>query len=351
AHEHDLLLMGPDCGTAIINGVGLCFANDVTQGSIGIVGASGTGSQELSVQIDALGAGISQLIGVGGRDLSERIGGRMMLDGMAMLAEDPETEVIVLLSKQPHESVANTVLERAGQLGKPVVVCFIGADKPNNLPDNVTFVDNTFAAAATAVKSVCPQANPRPAVYELDYQKIKDGFSSTQTAIRGLFCGGTVCDEVFHVIKKADNNTFSNNAKDCEHKFTFGDTQKGNCLIDLGADEYTQGRPHPMIDPTIRNGEILAVAQDPAAAVLLLDFELGFGSHEDPVGAALETVIQAQEDAAQAGRQLTVVAYVLGTDNDVQGKKEQVSKLTEAGVIVVESAIDLASVALEIVKE
>ena len=61
--------MGPDCGTAIINGVPLCFANVVRRGDIGIVGASGTGTQEVTVIIDKMGGGVSQVIGTGGRDL------------------------------------------------------------------------------------------------------------------------------------------------------------------------------------------------------------------------------------------------------------------------------------------
>ena len=101
ARDHDLMVMGPDCGTAIINGVPLGFANVVRRGPIGVVGASGTGTQEVTVRVHQLGSGISQALGTGGHDLSEAIGGISMLHGLAALDEDPATSVIILVSKPP----------------------------------------------------------------------------------------------------------------------------------------------------------------------------------------------------------------------------------------------------------
>lgn len=340
-HDAGLLVMGPDCGTAIINGVGLCFANVVADGPVGIVGASGTGSQELSVQIDALGSGVSQLIGTGGRDLSEAVGGIMMLDGLRMLAEDPATTVIALLSKPPAASVAERVLSAAGEVGKPVVVCFIGADAPTNLPENVTFVANTLDAARAAVEFATGSAPAQPAPVELP----KLTFAEGQTDIRGLFCGGTVCDEVFQAIAIAEpERTRSNVAKRAEQQIE-GET-KGNLLIDFGADEYTQGRPHPMIDPTLRSAEIVRHAADPATAVLLIDVELGYGSNPDPAGAAAPAIAEAFATARAEGRELAIIAYVLGTDRDPQDKAAQTATLTQLGVTVVDSAIGLADAAL-----
>src|SRR5690606_14776291 len=88
AVKKDLLMMGPDCGTAIINGVGLCFANKIKRGPIGLVAASGTGLQEVTVLIDQFGGGISQAIGVGGRDLSKDVMGRMTLHAINALNAD-----------------------------------------------------------------------------------------------------------------------------------------------------------------------------------------------------------------------------------------------------------------------
>ncbi|MBV7363123.1 acyl-CoA synthetase FdrA [Actinomycetaceae bacterium TAE3-ERU4] len=348
AHENDLLVMGPDCGTAIINGVGLCFANEVKSGPIGVVGASGTGSQEVSVQIDALGSGISQLIGVGGRDLSEKIGGIMMLDGLAMLDADPDTSVIILLSKPPAPSIAERVLEEAGKTETPVVVCFIGAESPANLPENITFVSNTRDAAVAAVAAATGTKPETGVDYKLDTTAIKSGWGEKQHTIHGLFCGGTVCDEVFHALRHDLESVGSNVAKDPNLRPGAGDFK--HLLIDLGDDEYTQGRPHPMIDPTLRNNEILKVGENPEVALLLLDFELGYGSHPDPVGATIESITKARATAKEDGRELTVVAYVLGTDQDPQDKETQVAKLRENGVLVVDSAVDLATVALEIIR-
>lgn len=352
AHELGLLVMGPDCGTAIINGTGLAFANVVRPGPIGIVAASGTGSQELSVQIDALGSGISQLVGVGGRDLSEAVGGIMMLDSIEMLSGDPDTAVLVLLSKPPTPSVAKKVLEAAGGVGKPVVACFIGADAPKSLPANVTFVKNTRDAAVTAVRlatgaDIVIDREP----YDIDFQAIRAAAVPGQKYIRGLFCGGTVCDEVYHVLKQEyPDTTYSNLAKDPAFQVPKGHLPEGHLLIDLGADEYTRGRPHPMIDPTLRNAEIHKQAADPGTAVIVLDFELGFGSAADPVGAASSAITEARAIAESAGRPLEFVAYVLGTDNDPQNRSQQVAALRDLGVHPVSNVIDLATVSLQMIR-
>lgn len=350
AHEAGLLVMGPDCGTAIVNGTGLCFANAVSRGPVGVVGASGTGSQELSVQVDALGSGISQLIGTGGRDLSEDVGGIMMLDGLAMLDRDPQTRVVVLLSKPPAPSVAAKVLEAAGRVSKPVVVCFIGAEAPATLPSNVTFVPDTLAAAraavalATGVETVAVEASPAD-----ETPQARTEWVEGQADIRGLFCGGTVCDEVFHAIKAVHpDRTRSNVAKD--DRFRLNGAREGHLLVDLGADEYTQGRPHPMIDPTLRNAEIVKAAADPATAVLVIDVELGYGSHEDPAGAVAPALAEARLIAEEAGRPLELIAYVLGTDRDPQNKNAQVAVLQDLGVRVVDSAVELGAAALSTIR-
>lgn len=350
AHERGLLVMGPDCGTAVINGVGLCFANAVNRGPVGVVAASGTGSQELSVQVHALGSGISQLLGVGGRDLSEDVGGIMMLDALAMLGADPATKVVILLSKPPAASVAQRLIEAAGAVDKPVVVCFIGADAPAGLPDNVTFVGTSSEAALAAVRlATGNDALARPALDDVDVEAVRAAWTPGQTDIRGLFCGGTLCDEVFHAVRARHANTFSNAVSLEGHVLAEGEALHDHSFIDLGSDEYTQGRPHPMIDPTLRNAQILAQAADPRTAVLLLDVELGFGSHPDPAGAALPSIQEATRIAAAAGRPLEIVAYVLGTDADSQGKAAQEAKLRDAGVHLVPTANDLATLALRMI--
>ncbi|MGH3640171.1 MAG: acyl-CoA synthetase FdrA, partial [Mycobacterium sp.] len=319
----------------IINNVGLCFANTVRPGKIGIVAASGTGSQELSVRVDALGAGISQLIGVGGRDLSEDVGGVMMLDGLAMLDADPDTAVIIVLSKPPADRVAARVLAAAAAASTPVVVCFIGSgDRGDDADGRVTVVGNTRDAALAAVRlAVDDPSLTDTATYDFPYPDIQAAWGPGQRFIRGLFCGGTVCDEVFHVVRRVHQA---------------GD---GHTLIDLGADEFTQGRPHPMIDPTLRNSRIIEAAQDPATAVILLDFELGIGSHPAPVSAAAAAIERAKNVAAESGRALEIVAYVLGTDSDPQNKAAQFKILQDLGVRVVDSVIDLGEQALKLIPQ
>lgn len=367
AHKKELLVMGPDCGTAIINNVGLCFANAVNDGAVGIVAASGTGAQELSVQIDSLGGGISQLVGVGGRDLSEDIGGIMMIDALNMLAVDDQTKVIVLISKPPAESVANKVLKVAKDVDKPVIVCFISessnkrqTDKKqadNNQSDkssgNLHFTSNTLDAAKQAVKILGLTVDNKSKSYDFDYDDIHASFADSQKFIRGVFCGGTICDEVFYVIKAAVDNeaskVVSNVAKDPAQQLPIGAASHDHALLDMGSDEFTSGRPHPMIDPTARNARLIKEAQDPETAVILLDFVLGSGSNEDPVGAAAESIKQAYAEAKKSGRSLQIVAYVLGTDRDPQNKQKQIEQLKSLGVHVVDAVVDLGHVALTMI--
>lgn len=350
AHEKGLLVMGPDCGTAIINNVGLCFANAVNDGSVGVVAASGTGAQELSVQIDTLGGGISQLIGVGGRDLSEDIGGIMMIDGLNMFAQDDQTKVIVLVSKPPSDSVADKVFKVAKNIDKPIVVCFIGDDS-NESSGNLYFTNNTFEAAKTAVQAAGITVDTDIKSYDFDYDKIRSSFAKSQIFIRGVFCGGTICDEVFYVLKDATEHVMgkvvSNVAKEAKDQLAIGATSYDNALLDMGSDEFTNGRPHPMIDPTARNARLLKEAQDPETAVLLLDFVLGYGSNDDPVGAAADSIKQAYAEAKRDQRSLQIVAYVLGTDRDLQGKKSQINQLKNLGVHVVDSVVDMGNIALK----
>lgn len=347
AVQKDLLLMGPDCGTAIINGIGLCFANKVTQGDIGIIAASGTGSQEVSVQIDRLGGGVSQLIGVGGRDLSLEIGGTMMLHAMALLDKDPATNVIALISKPPAKAVEQKIIEEAKKLSKPVVIAFIGSSESLDTP-KLSIVSNTLLAAKKAVEISRQQNIDLPKV-EIDITPYTSKLANTQKHLRGLFAGGTVCDEVYYALKE-DIALTSNVAGPIETRNQFGEKLTGNDVIDFGADEYTQGRAHPMIDSTFRSQAIIDQAKDPSVAVIALDFELGFGANEDPVGSMLPSIIEAQKIAKKEQRSLIFVAYLLGTDLDSQNKKAQQIALENAGIIVTDSVVSLASTIKKVLK-
>jgi FdrA protein len=305
--EQGLLVMGPDCGTAILNGIGFGFANVVRRGRIGLVGASGTGLQEVTSLLHQAGEGISHAIGTGGRDLSAEVGGTTTLHALQLLRDDLATEVIVIVSKTPSPDVAQTVLRAAAATKKPVVACLLGASV--EALAGVEVAGNLYQAARLAGSSSATWPNVRPE--DLPRIRLVEG----QRHVRGLFCGGTLCGEAEAAVGATT-----------EHDF-----------VDLGDDQYTRGRAHPMIDPTLRNHAIVDAGRDPRVAVLLLDFILGLGSHPDPAGATLPAIRDAQANAAADGRQLAVLGHVVGTDRDPQGLLQQAAALRAAGVHVLGS--------------
>lgn len=339
AHEKGLLMMGPDCGTAIISNVGLCFANKVRKGNIGIVGASGTGSQEISVRVHDFGGGISQLIGTGGRDLSEQVGGIMMLDGMKALNEDEATRVIVLISKPPAKSVEQKVLAEIKYCKKPVVVCFIGGSEEAVVQAGGHFAKTTKEAALKAVVLAGAdesQMNKRALNLPL-IEEVRAKLSPEQKYIRGLFCGGTLCDEAMYLAMEKYEDVYSNIPKNPEFRLKDINVSQAHTFIDFGDDEFTNGKPHPMIDPSSRISRFLQEAKDPSVGVILMDFVIGFGSHEDPVGVMMPVITKAKEQAVKEGRHLEILGYVLGTDLDTPNITDQVSKLESAGVTIASS--------------
>ncbi len=327
AREAGLLLMGPDCGTAIINGVPLAFANKVPRGNIGLIGASGTGMQEISCLIAQGGGGISQAIGVGGRDLSEAVGGITTLMALDALDADPGTTHVVLVSKPPSPQVAARVVERIGASDKSFTVCFIGADELA-LPKNATLATTLKAAAESA----------------LGGREIGVGFDASggSQARRGggavgLFSGGTLSAEAQVVFREAGEPVASN--APIPGVPGLEQANAGHPMIDLGADEYTRGRPHPMIDPSVRDRALQDALADENVAVVLLDLVLGFGAHGDPAGHLAQ-----QLEGRPAGGPV-IVASVTGTEDDPQPRAAQVAKLEGAGVLVAPSNAQAAALA------
>ncbi|MDN3017032.1 acyl-CoA synthetase FdrA [Paenibacillus sp. BSR1-1] len=334
AHEKGLLMMGPDCGTAIIGNTALCFANAVRKGSIGIVGASGTGSQEVSVRIHEFGGGISQLIGTGGRDLKEEVGGIMMLDGIQALEDDEETKVIVLVSKPPASSVEEKVLAKIKLCKKPVVVWFVGGDEEKITAAGAHFAKMSKEAALKAVLLAGAdesKLNKRALNIPL-IEEVRTKLTAEQKYIRGLFSGGTLADEAMHAAMEKFDNVYSNIQRNPEFRLKDRFTSQEHTFIDFGDDEYTQGKPHPMIDPSTRLERFIQEAKDPSVGVIVMDFVLGYGAHEDPVGAFLPAMIEAKQQAEQEGRHLEIIGYVLGTELDPQDYEEQINKLLAADV-------------------
>ena len=343
AIQKNLLLMGPDCGTAIINGVGLAFANQIRKGSIGIVAASGTGLQEVTVLIDRFGGGITQAIGTGGRDLSEKVGGLMMLQGIDILNADPETKVITLISKPPASNVYEKILQKLKTVSKPVVIGFIDGKKPENSP---YYHASTLAEAAyLSLKAI--KLNP-PVFEQLTEQQKLDAAANKKEKklIRGLYCGGTLCSEGISIARKNLTGLYSNVSKKPEEHLDDVFHSKGHCFVDLGDDIFTNGRPHPMIEPTIRLERILQEANDPQVGVLLLDFELGYGSHDDPTG----THIEALQSFKAKRPDVPIIAYVCGTDGDSQQLSDQEQNLKAIGVRLASSHAQAIRYAVAIIQ-
>ncbi|WP_313640734.1 acyl-CoA synthetase FdrA [Paenibacillus sp.] len=346
AKQQGTLVMGPDCGTGIISGIPLAFANVVNEGNIGIVGASGTGIQEVTTQIERLGGGISHAIGTGGRDLSETISATTAIQALEGLASDPNTDVIVLISKPPAPEVKAKVVAVMKTLGKPVVAIFMG-DRPLEQHDNISYA---YTLEDTAIKAVELAKSTSTAVIEEKEESIPQvealKASGTQQKLKGFYSGGTLAAEAAMLLADAVGGH-----GDREHKNGFMFHQDGHEIIDLGDDAYTQGRPHPMIDPRLRVDMILEAARNPETAVILLDVVLGYGSHEDPAGALIPAITKAISVAASEGRGLAVIASVCGTMNDPQVYDEQVAKLKEAGVIVRGSNADAVRLAVSVIRE
>ena len=340
AAEKGLIVMGPDCGTAIVNGVGLGFANKVRRGSIGLVAGSGTGLQQVTSRIHQFGGGITHALGTGGRDLSEGIGAVTAQQGLSLLTRDPDTKVIVLVSKPPARSVADELVKAARGAGKPVVVDFIGYATAVRQVDNIYFATSFDDAAALAVK-LAGEGDGSPELEAFD----PGVFSSGQRYLRGLFSGGTLAYEALLVLEGYLPEVYSNVPLDKKYLLEDSLVSREHTILDLGEDEFTVGRLHPMMDNDLRLRRLEMEAADPQVALLLLDVVLGYGAHPDPASELAPAIKTAISGAEQAGRYLEVIAVVSGTDEDPQDLNAQVRQLEEAGARVFTSNDEAASLA------
>jgi FdrA protein len=335
AYQDGLLVMGPDCGTAIVNGIGLGFANKIRNGPIGVVAASGTGLQQVTVRIHQMGGGITHALGTGGRDLSEAVNAVTARQGLDLLRRDPETKVIVLVSKPPSSKVAGEIIKSARQVGKPVVVNFIGYASVSRRVDNIFFA-TTFDETAEMAIHLCDSKE--------DFGSRQDisRFAPGQRYLRGLFSGGTLQYETLLILQEYLPVVYSNAPLDKKNKLEDSLVSKEHTVIDLGEDEFTVGRLHPMMDNDLRIRRLAKEAEDPEVAILLLDVVLGYGAHPDPASELAPAIRQAIRTASSSGRNLQVVAVVSGTDEDPQGMENQIRLLQEAGARV-ETSNDTAA--------
>lgn len=365
AVAHSLLLMGPGAGTAILNGVALGFANLIPKGPVGIVSAAGTGLQEVSTLLARQGVGITQGIGTGGRDLKEQVGGMMMLAGLRALQADPETRVILLVSKPPAASVTEEVLDEIATGSKPAVVCFLGGN-----PALIQAVPNAHAArtlqeaalltAWLAMKGA--SGNPQAELDEflaLEEEalrtraaELKTRLALGQRYLRGLFSGGTLCYEAQVIWEEMlPQPVFSNAPLDPANRLLDSTRSQQHSAVDLGEEEFTVGRPHPMIDNDLRIRRLLQEARDPDTAVILLDVVLGYGAHPDPAAELGHAVRKARSMAGEAGREVIFIASVTGVEADPQRLSRQVQALEAAGVVVCESNAAAARMAAWVVSQ
>lgn len=369
ATEKQLLLMGPDCGTAIINGIPLCFANVVSRGGIGMVAASGTGLQEVSCLIDRYGQGISQAIGTGGRDLKNAaVGGMTSLLAIDALTKDPATQVLVVVSKPPAPAVAEKVIAALKASGKPAVAHFLGMAAGQDT-QNLAFADNLEETALLASLLAQGGHSPQTAKAYLAEDSGNDQFNRPSLAmikkmaaeealkikgeqkyLRGLYTGGTLADEALFLAHRELNGVYSNNQTDGAWLLEDPLASKQHTIVDLGDDVFTVGKPHPMIDPGARADRISQEGRDPEVAVLLLDMVIGYGSHADPAGACIEAIQEAKAAALNRGGYLTVIASLTGTKKDPQNYDKQRQTLLEAGVLVMPSNYRAALLAIETIR-
>lgn len=335
AHQHQLLVMGPDCGTGTICNIPLAFSNRNRKGGIGIIGASGTGIQAVLSGIDALGAGISHAIGLGGRDLSRQIGAISALDAIDMLHADNNTDVIVFISKPPAQEVKDKVIARLKNQPKPVIAILLGENR-NYSDDNIEFVATLDQAAKSA--SIRQQY--------INEARAKARMQAQQTQIQGLYCGGTLATEAAILLAHAMNVPLSD-----EHPAGVMFTHQGHAIIDLGDDAYTLNRAHPMIDPSVRNELIIEAGIAPETAVIVLDIVIGFGAHENPAEQVVQTIAEAKAQRPPEFGEVSYMAFVCGTEGDYQDIRQQKACLRQAGVMLFANNRETIEAATRIIQQ
>ncbi len=351
ALEKGLLCMGPDCGVANINGSALVLASINNRGPFGICGASGTGIQHVAAILHECGTGISQTIGTGGNDLKEPVGGLMMQMGIDVLEADPETKYIILISRKPADSVLEVLLARIRKCRKPIVVFFMGCT-PKQIEDaGGIFAANLDDCAQKALAIMGKKYDlETPEHLQKMAEEAVEGMNPKQKYLRGMYTGGTYMDEAMRAMIPVIGPIRSNAPLDPRLKLEDSYKSVKNCCVDYGEEEFTLGRPHPAIDPSVRKAELMREARDEEVAVIVLDFILTPPGHMDPAGDIIPEIKKAQRLAAEQGRKIVFIASVLGTDADLQNKREQNRKLSEAGVIVCKTNNTASLLAARIIK-
>ncbi len=368
-----VLVMGPDCGTAVIGGVALGFANVLQPLSngprVGIVAASGTGAQHLISLLDDAGVGISAVLGLGGRDLSETVGGRSAITALKMLDDDPGTDHIVLISKPPHPATADKVLQIANSGRTPVTTILLGPGRPTISEGVETVLEALGLPVPTWSTWGWTGASDGPSRAAGPHHKGRNQAGRSQAwpnhagrnhtrVLRGLFSGGTLADEAMVVLAGRLGDIRSNIPLRPDLGLNLSSlivsgldlSGQGHVVLDLGDDAFTVGRPHPMIDPTVKLEMLAAQAADPDVAVLLLDVVLGYAAEADPAARLAPAIAAAIESAGTAGRDLSVVVSLCGTAGDPQNRERQAVDLVDGGAQVFSSNAAAARAACDLIE-
>jgi len=347
ASNKDLIVMGPDCGTAIIKGIGIGFANACPVGPVGIVAAAGTGLQEVHVQLAKLEIGVLHGLGTGGRDVRESVGGISFLSAMQALIDDEETQCLVLVGKPPSENVLEAIIKNATSCSKPVVTAFLGAAYDEDDEKNRVYYAGTLEEAAAIAAAVVKGEDVAAAKKSLkkidhDLKNLCETKANRSGFLRGLFSGGTLAYEAQQILSDKLGVIRSNAPLDSRYKLNNSLKPEGNCIIDYGEDEFTQGRLHPMMDLAFRRERLVEQLEDKNVGVILIDVVLGYGAHPDPATEIVDAVEKARVEDYPL-----MIAYVCGTDQDPQNAQEQTRILEQAGFVVCRSNAQAASLAGE----
>lgn len=351
ALEKGLLVMGPDCGTVIVRGRALGMANSCPVGPVGIVAAAGTGLQEVHVQLAARGIGTLHGIGTGGRDVKSAVGGMMCFAAMERLLADDEIKVLVVVGKPPAPEVEDGIIERAKKATKPVVLGFIGGAGGSDAPPLYLCreLEETSAVAAALAKGDCTPSAAREAL-NMEYEGLfvsAKAIGPRKGFLRGLYSGGTLCYEAQLIASRTLGPIWSNSPLSKEMQLADSLQSRGHCIVDYGEDEFTQGRLHPMMDPTLRAARLVEEGDETEVTVVLLDVVLGYGCHADPASALAAAVEQVHRKRGDA---VAFVASVCGTDGDPQKAARQREILTAAGVTVCGSNAKAARLAAALIE-
>lgn len=344
AQQRELFVMGPGAGTAVLDNISVGLMSKVRGGHIGIAAASGSGLQEVAMLVHQYGYGISQAIGTGGRDLSQAVGGSTMLRAIRFLEQDDNTKVIVLISKPPHPETAQKMFDEVRRCKKPVVVFFLGGDSAQIEAAGAYAAKTLEEAARAAVRLLRGELAGDESFLTMAKQELvviaareKKKLRPEQGYLRGLFCGGTHSEEAVLLLQDFVPSLYSNLKFGKVAMLSDRRKSEKNTLVDMGDEEFTKGKPHPVMDPSILNERLMQEGTDPAVGVLLFDLLLGYAVHKDPVGTIEKTLREIRSYNEREGRYISMIASICGTDLDPQGFDNQKRRLEELGVIVLPS--------------